>query len=106
MYPCSALSLLPLPLCHLICPWSPVAYLVLSIPALPRSGDVEEDRLVQKGTELWRSWKGLSAARTAGEPPSASWEWGDAVQLRLQPDLPRQQLPTVPVENRSSSVPA
>lgn len=60
---------------------------------------------MQKGTELWRSWKGLSTARTAGEPPSASWEWG-AVQLCLQPDLPRQQLPTVPVENCSSSVPA
>lgn len=61
---------------------------------------------MQKGTELWRSRKGLSTARTPGEPSSASWAWGDVVQLCLQPDLPRQQLPTVPVENCSSSVPA
>lgn len=88
-------------------PCSPEPYSVLSHPQLlPHSGDVEGDRLVQKGTELCRSQKGLSTARTPGGPSSASWEWGDGVQLRPQPNLPRQQLPTVPVENRSSSVPA
>lgn len=57
--------------------------------------------LVQRGWELWGSREGLSTARTPRKPPFTSWLWGDAVCLRPQPNLPQQQLPTLPAANRS-----
>lgn len=104
--PCPASSLLPGPLCHLICPSLVPSAMpgAVTSPAAPALRGCGGARLVQKGTELWRPQKDLSTARTPGEPSSASWEWGDAVQLRLQPDFPQQQLPAVPSGNHSSSV--
>lgn len=87
---------------HLSLPFPLLSPALAHPQLLPCPGDDDGDGLVQRGQGIGVSG-GAEHGQVPQEAPSASQEWGDAVWLRLQPDLSRQRLPTLP---RSKSLPA
>lgn len=75
-----------------VCPWSPEPHWVLSDPQLlPHSRHVERGQTGAEGHGVVEVSEGSEHSQNSWGASSASRGWGDAVQLRLQPDRPRQQ---------------